>query len=123
MQTKLHRNNFFIISNHCLMMKMNLVMMMLKTSCVPIVINLHNVENLDKPIDIEEVKKAISSLKRGKSCGIDDLKAEMFIDSKDLVSPMLCKLFNHLYANCLYPDSWTKGIIVLADFIDPAGRS
>ena len=58
------------------------------------------------------MKKAISSLKRDKSSGIDNLKAEMFIDGKDIVSPMLCKLFNHLYTNCIYPDSWTKGVIV-----------
>ena len=25
---------------------------------------------------------------------------------------MLCKLFNHMYVNCIYPSSWTKGIIV-----------
>ena len=36
----------------------------------------------------------------------------MIINCKDIIAPMLCKLFNHMYVNCVYPSSWTKGIIV-----------
>ena len=67
---------------------------------------------LDKDFTIEEVSTAINSLKRGKSGGIDCLTADMFIDCKDQFAPVLCKLFNYMFSTCLYPDSWTKGIIV-----------
>ena len=30
----------------------------------------------------------------------------------DCFSPLLCKLFNYMYSNCIYPENWTKGIIV-----------
>ena len=36
----------------------------------------------------------------------------MIINCKDIIAPILCKLFNHMYVNCIYPSSWTKGIIV-----------
>ena len=35
----------------------------------------------------------------------------MIINCKDIIAPMLCKLLNHMYVNCIYPSSWTKGIV------------
>jgi len=58
------------------------------------------------------VDQAIGSLKRGKSGGFDKLIPEIFIECKNTLSPILCKLFNYMYDNSIYPDSWTKGIIV-----------
>ena len=29
----------------------------------------------------------------------------------EIISPLLCKLFNYMYDNCVYPDSWSRGII------------
>ena len=58
------------------------------------------------------MRNGISKLKRNKSAGIDLLIPEIFIVSKDIISPLLCKLFNYMYDNCLYPDSWSRGIIV-----------
>ena len=51
-------------------------------------------------------------MKRNKAFGIDLLLAEMFIDGVDILTPILCKLFNHIFDNGLYPESWTKGLIV-----------
>ena len=30
----------------------------------------------------------------------------------DTLTPVLCKLFNHLFANGLYPEQWTRGVII-----------
>ena len=70
---------------------------------------LNNIERLDNEFSLTEVLKAISSLKKGKSAGIIP---EMIINCKDIIAPILCKLFNHMYVNCIFPSSWTKGIIV-----------
>jgi hypothetical protein len=56
---------------------------------------------------VEEVLQAISELKRRKGAGIDCLIPEMFIECNDILAPLLCKLFNHMYINCIYPESWT----------------
>ena len=37
---------------------------------------------------------------------------EMFIESKDSLSPILCKLFNFMYNNSVYPSNWSMGVIV-----------
>lgn len=41
------------------------------------------------------------------------LPPELFLDSIDLLGYLLCKLFYHMFSNNIYPDSWTKGILVL----------
>ena len=71
-----------------------------------------SVENLDRPIDLTEVKTAILSLKGGKSSGFDNLIPEIFTDGIEVLSPLLCELFNHIFNFGIYPESWTKGIIV-----------
>ena len=71
-----------------------------------------SIAELDDDITLEEVHKAIGSLKRGKSPGIDDLVGEIFIECKHIISPLLCKVFNHIYTNSAYPESWTKSILV-----------
>ena len=59
-----------------------------------------------------EVKKAISKLKRNKSPGCDLLPPELYLDSIDLLGDTLCTMFNFIFSNGVYPDCWTKGIIV-----------
>lgn len=68
--------------------------------------------SLDAAISVSEVIKAVSHLKRNKSPGIDLLPPELFIDSVDLIGNMLCKLFNYIFSNSIYPSSWTKGLVV-----------
>ena len=72
----------------------------------------YDTSSLDALITCAEVKKAISKLKRNKSPGFDLLPPELFLDSIDLLGDMICKLFNYIFCNNLYPDSWTKGILV-----------
>ena len=76
--------------------------------------NLGNNEDqeLDVEITISELKEAVFSQKNGKSCGLDNLCAEIFKNSFDIISPFLLILFNRLFANGEYPKAWGEGIIV-----------
>ena len=67
---------------------------------------------LDTEFSIDEVKSAMLSLKRGKSGGVDNICPEMFIDSAEMRSPILCKLFNNMFLNCIHPENLIKVIIV-----------
>ena len=70
------------------------------------------VDQLDCPISIDEVKNSINSLKRKKSPGIDMLLPEIFIEGRDILSPLLCKIFNFMYDNSVYPECWAKSMLV-----------
>ena len=74
--------------------------------------NTHNVESLDSNFNEDEVLKAIQHLKRHKSPGDDLLVPEIFIEGSELLTPMLCKLFNFIFNQIIYPESWTKGILI-----------
>ena len=43
---------------------------------------------------------------------MDGNVADFFIDCKEFIAPFLAKIFNYLFDNCVYPESWTKGSIV-----------
>lgn len=45
--------------------------------------------------------------------GLDPLVPEMFITCREILTPILCSLFNYMYNNSSYPDSWSKGVIYL----------
>ena len=36
----------------------------------------------------------------------------MFLDCKDILLPILCKLFSYMYDKSVYPSSWSLGVIV-----------
>ena len=69
-------------------------------------------ETLDRRICIEEVNIAISSLKNGKRGSVDSLIPQLFKVCNNQLTPMLCKLFNFIFDNNIYPELWRKGIIV-----------
>jgi len=71
-----------------------------------------NIEYLDRSISVEEVIKTISSLKRYKSCDYENNVSDFLIDANNVISPYLCTIFNHIYDNCIYPEAWSKGVIV-----------
>ena len=66
--------------------------------------NNNNVEFLDRRISIEEVNIVISSLKNGKSGSVDSLIPELFKVCHNQLAPMLCKLFNYIFNNNIYPE-------------------
>ena len=67
---------------------------------------------LHSEITETEIKNAVFSQKNNKSSGTDNLSAELFKCSYDIISPFLVKLFNRLFSNGEYPMAWSKGIIV-----------
>ena len=71
-----------------------------------------SVEELDKHITETEILYAINGLKRVKASGIDELVNEIFINRKDVLTPFLGKIFNHIFENNECPETWTKCIIV-----------
>ena len=73
-----------------------------------------SMEFLDSDFTVEEVMNAIGDIKRGKSGGFDQLIPEIFIDCKEIISPVLCKLFNYIYSTSSYTYSWSLGVIVPA---------
>ena len=60
----------------------------------------------------EEICNSIKNLKKGKSAGPDGLVAEMFICLQHMIVPYLSKLFNDIFHTGIYPDLWTKSVIV-----------
>ena len=67
---------------------------------------------LDAEITEAELKEAVFHQKNNKSPGIDNLNAELFKISLDIISPFLLKLYNRIFQNGEYPRSWGEGIII-----------
>ena len=51
----------------------------------------NDIEELDRNISLDEIEKAINSLKRGKSPGYDGILGDFFIDAKYFIAPYLLK--------------------------------
>jgi len=60
------------------------------------------IDELDCPFTEEELGKTISTLIRNKSCGIDNIVADFFIDAKSFMVPYLVTIFVYLYI-CTWP--------------------
>jgi len=67
---------------------------------------------LNNTITDDEVAKAISQLKTGKSAGIDGIPGEMFKCCSNILVPFITKIFNDIFVKTTIPDVWKKGIIV-----------
>ena len=70
------------------------------------------VADLNKPISFEEVREAIRKLKIGKANGVDGILADMLKVAGDTAVHFLTKLFNALFDEGMYPEEWSKAIIV-----------
>ena len=69
-------------------------------------------EQLDTPITIDEIIKVLSQLKHNKSADLNGVVADVFIESKQFISPFLCSIFNHIFNTGIYPEAWSKGAII-----------
>jgi hypothetical protein len=69
-------------------------------------------DDFDSVITVEEVITAVSKLSKCKSPGIDGLVNEYFIEGVDVLAPYLCKLFNSIFNSGVFPDDWSKGLLV-----------
>ena len=67
---------------------------------------------VNKDISLHEVEVAIDELNVQKSPGIDGVSNDILKNSKLVIAPMLCHLFNKVLEVGVYPDDWCKAIIV-----------
>ena len=56
----------------------------------------------------------IKSLNHSKSPGEDNVLNEYFIEAGDILLSYLTDIFNGLFNSGIFPESWSKGIIVPA---------
>ena len=72
------------------------------------------IENNDLDINIseQEIRKALFKQKNGKASGPDDISAEILKVFYFIISPYLVKLFNKMFTNAEYPESWSLGYLV-----------
>ncbi|CAG2225469.1 unnamed protein product [Mytilus edulis] len=66
---------------------------------------------LDYDINMQEVLKAIKSLKNNTSVGFDCISNEMLKHSSVNMLNCICKLFNIILKSTLFPSSWTESMI------------
>ena len=68
--------------------------------------------DLDEPFTIDEIKKAVFAQENSKSPGTDHLIAEVFKHSFDIISPFLTRLYNKIFEEGIFPETWGEGIII-----------
>ena len=73
--------------------------------------NTFDTDILNRDITEEEITKAIKSLKRGKSPGIDLIENDHLKDSAQYLLPLLSKYFNQILDSGILPECWLTGII------------
>ena len=66
---------------------------------------------LDYPIKVEEVKKAVQKLKKGKAVGIDGFFNEIWKFGGDHVVDYLCKFYRLIFLHEQFPVEWARGLI------------
>ena len=64
------------------------------------------------PFTVEEVQKAVKSLKNNKSAGCDDLKAELIKHSPDTIHQGIADLLNHMAKTGEHPKEIKQGILI-----------
>ena len=67
---------------------------------------------IDADISMEEMEKAISQLKNGKSGGEDLLLNELFIHGNSAMIKCACKIFNVIFQSGIFPEPWSEEILV-----------
>ena len=70
-----------------------------------------NLDQLNKPFDLEEIKQGIKRLKTKKAQGIDCISSEMIKCSNNALLSKITKLFNLILDSGYYPETWNHGLI------------
>lgn len=65
----------------------------------------------DLPLTLREVEAAIDSLKPGKSPGSDGLLTEFYKTFKNVLAPILLRIFNKMQASRSTPRTFALGIL------------
>ena len=61
---------------------------------------------LDAEITLEDIRKAVFHQKNGKSSGPDGISSEIIKSSIEIIAPYLYILYNKLFNDCVYHESW-----------------
>ena len=69
-------------------------------------------EELNLSFTLDEILKAIGQLKANKSSGPDMLINEFFMNGKNVLAPTLVNLFNKIFENGHFPDTWSEGFVI-----------
>ena len=75
------------------------------------VIGESTVDVLDAEITIREITDAIKDLRNNKAPGIDGVPTEFIKEVRDDLVPLLHTIFNNIFENGIYPDSWNTAVI------------
>jgi len=67
---------------------------------------------LNRPIDTEEIKKAIHNLTNNKSSGLDGVLNEYIKATETSLMPLYLKLFNSVLDTGIIPENWSVGKII-----------
>ena len=68
-----------------------------------------SVQQMDKPITIEEVENAMKNAKKKKAQGVDNIPADVLLNSQCKESLLI--IFNECFTSGLIPTAWRKGIM------------
>ena len=81
---------------------------------------------IDKPIELSEIKKALMSMAKNKSPGIDGLPVEFYLQFYDIICDDLLMVYNEVYSSELLSNTQRMAVITLlpkkGDPLDPANR-
>ena len=69
-------------------------------------------ELLDSEITEDEVRKATRRLKSGRAVDADQVLNEFLKSTERVILPVLVKLCNAIFNQGIFPEEWTKSIIV-----------
>ena len=70
-----------------------------------------NLDQLNKPFDLEKFKQGIKRVKTKKAPGIDCISGEMIKRSNNTLLSETTKLFNLILDSGYYPETWNHGLI------------
>lgn len=80
----------------------------------------------NRPLELEEISRAIKTLRRGKAAGLDGMINEIFMYGGPSLEAAVHKLFNKFWDMEEFPSEWSKGLIcpifkggTLEDKLDP----
>ena len=62
--------------------------------------------------DRSEIRNAVFSQNNSKSSGTDHIIAEVFKSAYDIIAPLLVRLYNSIFNEGIFPNSWGEGTII-----------
>ena len=66
---------------------------------------------LNYKITTSETRAAILKLKNNKAAGKDKILNEFIKTGREVLTPLITKIFNHIFSNSKYPNSWNINIL------------